>query len=226
MVGGCMADDDWRISATLEPEAPTARVLRALHEHEAEDDLRRRLGDRVAVSGDRSHVFLYTGSGGEADEARNVLARVLAAHELRADVRVERWHPLEERWEDPEVPLPQTAAEREVEHRRLEAEETAESLKTGLAEWEVRVELASHADAVSFAERLRGEGDSVVRRWKFLLVGANDRDDAEALAKRIESEAPAGAAVQVEPGGGMVWQVTRGTPFAGSPFAVFGGLAG
>lgn len=220
-----MADDDWRITATLHPDVPAARLLRALHEHETAEDLRRRLGDRVAVSGGDSRVFLYAGTADATAEAQKVLADVLAAHGLGADVKVERWHALEERWEDAAAPMPRTAAEREAEHRRLEAEEAAESMQTGLAEWEIRVELASHRDAVAFADRLRGEGDSVVRRWKFLLVGANDQDDAEALAKKVEREAPAGATVHVEPGGGMVWEATRGTSFARSPFAIFGGLA-
>jgi hypothetical protein len=64
------------------------------------------------------------------------------------------------------------------------------------------------------------EGFSVVRRWTYLIVGANSEDDATALAERIETEAPPGARVQVEPGGGLVWQT-----MPRAPFAIFGGLS-
>jgi hypothetical protein len=143
----------------------------------------------------------------------------MAQHNLTADFALDRWHPLEEEWQDASVVMPQTAGQQQAEHQHLEAKETEESQATGIAEWEVRVELQSHHDAVELADRLKAEGDSIVRRWKFLLVGANNEDEANDLARRIKREAPAGATVHVEPGGRMVWQVTRGTPFA-----VFGGL--
>ncbi len=38
----------------------------------------------------------------------------------------------------------------------------------------------------------------VIRRWKFLVLGANDEDDANDLVKVIKQEAPAGASVQAE----------------------------
>lgn len=213
--------EDWRVTATLHGDAPATRLLQALHEHQVEDDVRNRLGNRVAVSGGNSHVFLYADTGDAAREAQSVLRDVLAQHGLAADLALDRWHPLEEEWEDAQVAMPRSADERQAEHERLEDEETQESQATGLAEWEVRVELASHHDAQQLAKRLDGEGDSIVRRWKFLLVGANNEDQANALAETIGREAPAGAKIHVEPGGGMVWQVTRGTPFA-----VFGGLGG
>ena len=85
----------------------------------------------------------------------------------------------------------------------------------------MRVELQSHHDAESFAEKLQAEGRTVTRRWKYLLVSANDEDDAEAFAKQIESEAPAGATVHVEPGSGLAWEFTPT-----NWFAVFGGGLG
>jgi len=74
---------------------------------------------------------------------------------------------------------------------------------------------------VQFADRLEREGIPVLRRWKFLLVGAPNEDAAQALAQRIESEAPRGSKVHAEISGAAVWKV--GDPF---PFAVFGGLGG
>jgi hypothetical protein len=67
--------------------------------------------------------------------------------------------------------------------------------------WQARVELESHRDAVALAHKLQGEGYPVVRRWKFLIVGANNDDDAKALAEHIRQEAPSGAQACAEPAG-------------------------
>jgi hypothetical protein len=134
-------------------------------------------------------------------------------------VELERWHPDEQEWKDASVPLPRTEAEREAERERREAREAAESLATGHAEWEVRVELPGHAETVELAERLEAEGISVVRRFTYLLVGAVNEDEARALGERLRDEAPAGATIQVQPGGEMVWEVAPR-----NPFVIFGGL--
>jgi hypothetical protein len=62
----------------------------------------------------------------------------------------------------------------------------------------VRVELPSHHDAAALAERLEAEGRAVIRRWKFLVLGANDEDEANDLARVIKQEAPAAASVHAE----------------------------
>jgi hypothetical protein len=97
--------------------------------------------------------------------------------------------------------MPQTAAGREAEHQRLVDAETAKSLAAGAAQWEVRVELGSHRQAVALAHELEGEGRAVLRRWKYLYVGASNEDEARVLAGQIRQEAPPGAAVMVEPAG-------------------------
>ena len=119
------------------------------------------------------------------------------------------------------MPLPTTATAKQAEHARLEAEETAEARATGVATWEVRIELASHHDAHALAEQLEGEGfTQIVRRWQYLLIGTADEDDAHTLAQRLQGELPAGARIEVEPGGGLAWQLSPR-----NPFAVFGGFA-
>jgi len=189
--------DDWRVTVTLHEESQAGRALRSLHEHEAEDDLRRRLAHRVAVSADGPRIFLYAGTENAAREADRVVREVLAAHDLNADSALHRWHPIEEEWESADAAMPQTAEQRQEEHQRLEEEETRESVAAGHAQWEVRVDLPSHHDAVQLAERLRAEGRPVIRRWKFLVLGANDSDDADELARAIRQEAPE-ASVQAE----------------------------
>ena len=91
------------------------------------------------------------------------------------------------------MPLPQTGEEIAVEHERQEEQEAEESRTLGYAEWEVRVDLPTHKDAVELAERLEAAGITpLVRRWKYLLIGTATDDDARALAERIRAEAPPG----------------------------------
>ncbi len=214
--------EDWRVTVNLREERHTGQLLTALHGHEIEDEARERFGKRIAVSGGGNQVFLYADSESAARETEQVVGQVLAAHELKGKFKLDRWHHEEERWEDASVPVPSTAEEKRVEHERLEREETSESQATGLASWEVRIELASHHDARALADRLGTEGfEQVVRRWRFLLIGTGDEDDAHALAQRLLGELPPGATIHVEPGGGMAWEL-----MPGNPFAVMGGLGG
>lgn len=207
-----MADDDWRVTVTLHDEAHVGRALQSLREHEVEDDVRRRLGRHVAVSADGPRIFLYAGTEDGAREADQIVRQVMAQRGLGADFALDRWHPVEEEWQDADVPMPQTDQQRQAEQQRLEADETRESLATGHAQWEVRVELPSHRDAVALADRLQAEGRSVIRRWKFLVLGANDSGDARELARVIAQEAPA-ASVQVEEAGPLL------------PFAQYGPIS-
>lgn len=57
--------------------------------------------------------------------------------------------------------------------------------------------LTSHHDAVTFASRLKAEGHPPVRRWRHLLVGARNQDEAQALAAAIQAQAPPLAVVSV-----------------------------
>lgn len=206
--------NDWRVTATLGDASHVGRVAHSLHEHEVEQDLHRQLGGRVAVSADGPRLFLYTGTEDAARAAEQVLAQILVRHGLSAQsTALERWHPVEEAWEDATVALPSTPEQDQAEHERLEREETQESLASGQALWEVRVELPSHREAVEEARRLEGEGRQVIRRWTLLVLGANDEDDAKALARAIQAEVPAGATVRAQEVGPVV------------PFMLFGPVA-
>jgi hypothetical protein len=211
--------DDWRLTATLTDEG-TRRLLEQLREHEADDAVRDRLGGAVAVSGEGNTVYAYADTADAMHEAEAVIRALLAEHDVEAEIRVDRWHELEQRWEDESVPLPQTEAEREAELDLLEETEAAESERSGRALWEVRLELPSHGRTHELGDRLEQEGLNVIRRWTFLLVGADSQDDARELAERLSSEAP-DVAIQVEPSGEMVAEVSPR-----NPFAIFGGLAG
>jgi hypothetical protein len=188
--------NDWRVTVTLHDPAHADRAVESLHEHEVEHDARRRLGHRVAVSVDGSRIFLYAGTENAAREAEQVARELTQQHGLSADFALDQWHPIEEEWEDAAVAMPQTDEQRAAEHQRLEKDETRESAEYGYPQWEVRVEMPSRHAAEELAERLQAEGHPVVRRWTLLVLGAEDSDDADALAQQVKQEAPADAKVE------------------------------
>jgi len=190
--------DDWRVTISLAGQPQVGQAERALSVHEVEEDVRRQLGRAIVVGAGDSQVFLYAGTEIAAAEAERVARDVLAHHDIQAEFAVHRWHPIEEQWESPDVAMPQTEAERQAEHQRLADAETAESLAAGIGRWQARAEFPSHREAVALARKLEGEGLPVVRRWKFLIVGADNEDDVRKLAARIRREAPPDAVVRVE----------------------------
>ena len=186
------SDDDWRVTLSVS-QPQTGQALREL-----EEDIRGQVGRDIGVGAGEAQIFLYAGTETAAGQAEQIARDVLARHGITAGSAVHRWHPIEERWETPDVPMPQTAAERQAEHERLVDAETAEALATGKAQWEVRVELGSHRQAVALGRKLEGEGRAIVRRWRFVVVGAGNEDEARELAGQIRQEVPADAAVKVE----------------------------
>jgi len=63
--------------------------------------------------------------------------------------------------------------------------------------YEVRVDLPSRRQTVELASRLAAEGYSVVRRWRFLVVGANNADEAAEFEAAIRQQVPEGAQLSV-----------------------------
>ena len=169
--------DDWRVTISLGGQGQAEQAQRALSQHEVEEDVRRQLGRTIAVGAGDSQIFLYAGTETAAREAEQVARDMLAQHDIQAEFALHRWHPIEEQWESPDVAMPQTEAEREAEHQRLVDSETAESVAAGTGRWQARVEFPSHREAVALARKLEGEGLAVVRRWKFLIVAADNEDD-------------------------------------------------
>lgn len=207
-IGGSVAavDDDWRVTVTLRDE-DLGRLRRALVEHEVERDVRERLGDRIPVGEGGDALFLYAATGEAAREAADVARAVADEHGVEAAFTIDRWHPLEERWENETAALPTTPAERQTEHVRREQDEIAESEELGASLWEVRIDFASRSDAVAFSERLEAERESLVpgwtfsigRWWTYVVIGADNEEQANQIARKLEGELPPGAALRVEP---------------------------
>jgi hypothetical protein len=197
------ANDEWRVEVDLDdPEHgyPVSERLRALDlTPEAED----RLGNRVVVTRDGPKLFLYAGSEVQAREAEKVARDIVSQDDLSGTVTLTRWHPVEEAWKDASIPLPRTEQERDAEYARRVAAEEAEAEIEGEYDWEVRVDLPHFGDTRELAERLRGEGLDVTRRWRHLFVGAPTEQEAATLGRRLESETPEGTEVHVQATGGI-----------------------
>jgi hypothetical protein len=194
--------DDWRIRIEL-PEEEHADNLHGRIGVDLRTDEAKKLADelqgrRLAVSRDGNELFVYASAQAEAERARGIIEAELAEEGIEARTSaVERWLHEEERWSN--EPPQETWEEEELER--------------GYAPWEVRVERDSHDEAEKLADELESEGYSVVRRWRFLIVGTASEEEARELAQRVHGE--------VEAGGEVVWEVTPQ-----NPFAVFGGLGG
>lgn len=214
--------DDWRLTVGLFDEGAARALTERLEAERLGEDLQKSFGDRLIVSGDGANVIVYAGERAQAEAAEEAIRAIAAEHGWEVEFELKRWHPEAEEWEDPEEPLPATDAERAAEHARLVEREREETAERGYAEYEVKVHCSSHRDVVKLADRLRDEGVPVARRWKYLLVGATDEDEANALAERLRAEAPAGATVTAEVSERATYD---DDPGRGS-FAIFGGLGG
>jgi hypothetical protein len=195
-----MARDDWRIRIELgDGHAPGFLERLGLDLGSKARELAEELeAERLAVSRDGDTIFVYASSGLQAEKARTIVEAELEEGEIEPRMfRVEHWLAAEERWDD--EPRSETWEQEEVEE--------------GHAPWEVRVELESHEETDALADQLEAEGYEVVRRWRYLIVGAATREEAAELAKRVHGE--------VEPGGELVYEV-----MPRNPFAIFGGLGG
>ena len=195
-----MARDDWRIRIELERDrAPGFLERLGVDLGSRARELAKELEQaRLPVSRDGDTLFVYAASRLQARRAREVIEAELDEEGIEPlAVRLEHWLRSEERWDD--EPRGETWEEQVVEG--------------GHAPWEVRVECASHDAADDLADRLEREGLSVVRRWRYVIVGAGTREEAQQLAEQLHGE--------VEPGGELVWEA-----MPRNPFAIFGGFGG
>jgi hypothetical protein len=195
--------EDWRIRLELHEEQHAETILGRLGLDLGSDEARRLAqeleGRRLAVSRDGNELFVYASSVAEAARARALVEAELAEESIEARASdVEHWLHDEERWTG--EPPQETWEEEELDR--------------GYAPWEVRVERETHAEAQKLADELESQGYDVVRRWRYLIVGAASEEEARDLADRLHGES--------ELGGEVVWE--EGLPQG--PFAIFRGVGG
>jgi hypothetical protein len=214
-------NDDWRLEVNPREPGHGHQLVERLEAQDLEHDLSTAFHDRVIVSRNDAHVFLYAGDREQAENARQLVLNLAKQHDWHLDLELTRWHPIAEDWEDPDKPLPDSAAAELAEHEALMAAERKETEERDRPEFEVRIDLPSRHEAHRFAEQLRQEHLPVVHRWRFVLLGASDEDSAKALADRIRAEAPPESRVSVE----GTWQAAYAER-PSNPFAFLGGLGG
>ena len=193
-----MASDDWRLRIELGHEEKGGLLGRlGLRESEAEE-LAGELRDlKLAVTEEDGTVHVYAGSSLELERARSLIERELDELGAKPDsITTEHWLADQERWDGAE---PEPGYDEEL-------------VSEGFAPWEVRIPASDHRAAVELADRLEAEGYGVVRRWRYVIAGCADEEQARALAERLHGEVGAG--------GEMVYE-----SMPGNRFAFFGGLA-
>lgn len=196
-----MPSEDWRIQIELEQDgdqgADFFERLRGGLGDEARELAKALSGEHLAVSRDDNELFVYAATKKQAEHAHAVIEAELRERGLEATISsVEHWLEKEQRWDN--EPEDETWEEEATEH--------------GGAPWEVRVGCKSHQEAIALAERLEGEGFRPIRRWRYLIVGTANHDDAEKLAGRLHGE--------VEPGGEVAWEEAADAHLI-SPFRLF-----
>jgi hypothetical protein len=215
-------NDDWRLRITLEDNDTADALTERLKDHTTPDDQSRSMHDRIVVSSDGPEVFCYAGTREQAEATRRAVAQLAQDAQWAApQFELTHWHPTAERWEEADLPLPQTVAEGAEELRQRIAQEQADATEQGYPDFEVRVQCKSRGEAGALAEKLRDEGIPVVHRWSVVLIGATDEASASQLAERLRAEAPTGSGVTVE---GNLRAIYEDRP--GYRFAVLGGLSG
>jgi hypothetical protein len=212
-------NDDWRVQVTCPTTATAANLSELLREGDFEHSLQDAAGERVVVSVDGHELFLYAGDRAQAERATDAVQSLIASSGVSVTTELRRWHPVSEQWIDADLPLPDSEAAVAAEHAEMIARERAEQADVNYAEFEVRVSTPSHRETVELADKLRQEGLTSLRRWRFLLLGAADEDSANALAERVRAIAGPDATVEAE---GTYKTVEDAIGF--NPFAVFGGM--
>ena len=99
-----MADDEYRVEIDIH-ESVHGRLSQRLRSLDLDDEVSERLGDRVIVTRDGEHLYVYAQTADAAAEAERVVAGVLADEGLQAEVRRRRWNPEERFWQDADEPL-------------------------------------------------------------------------------------------------------------------------
>jgi hypothetical protein len=179
------ATDEWRVEVALDEEQHGLSLGEKLHALELDDEARERLGGSVIVTRDGDFLFLYAWHQESALEAERVVRRLMEQDKLSGEVTLTRWHPVGEEWRPADEPLPESEVERAEEEERNQVAGEREHRETGEPPWEVVIDLPDRRATLELAAKLRKEGLSLKRRWKYILVGADTEDEAVELGKRL-----------------------------------------
>jgi hypothetical protein len=191
-------DDGFRVEVSFDDEEHGTSLGERLRAMKPDDQVRERLGPGVMVTRDSSNLFVYTASEEAAREAERVTRDLVDEDGLTADIRVKRWHPIEEEWKDAALPLPTTPAEEEAEYAAREAAEAAEAEREGVFDWYVVAHLPGRGAAEALEAELHADGLAPHRRWRYVTVGVLTEERAQELVERLQADLPDDADVRIE----------------------------
>lgn len=117
-----MASDEFRVEVDLDDEAHGHPFSERLASLDLDDEVAERLGDRVIVTRDGPHLFVYTDTREAAAEAERVVRETLTEDGLYADVRTTHWNPADRVWQDADAPLESTSSAPPDDARRAAEE--------------------------------------------------------------------------------------------------------
>jgi hypothetical protein len=190
--------DEFRVEVDLDDDEHGYSLAERLRALDLDDDARKRLGQSVLVSRDGPRLFLYAAREAQAREADRVVRSLIEAAGLTAEIRVTRWHSVEEVWKDASIPLPSTPEQEQAEYAARERSEAEEARTEGRFDWRVVVRLPTRDLASDVAERLVADGVPVTRRWRYVIAGAVTEERALELADRLRSELGDEGEVRIE----------------------------
>ena len=191
-------EDEFRVEVELDDSEHGYSLGERLRALDLDDDARARLEGTVMVTRDGSRVFLYAASEPAAREAERTVRELVEADELSAEIKVTRWHPVEESWRDASEPLPATPEQEREEYAAREEAEAEEARVEGTFDWHVVAHLAARDQAAELADRLAGEGVPVRRRWRYVVADVLTEERAQELERRLRSELPEDADIRIE----------------------------
>ena len=191
-------EDGFRVEVDLDDEEHGYSFRERLRALDLDDKARERLGKGIMVTRDGARLFLYAPTEERARDAEGIVRALVDDEHLTADLRVTRWHPVEEAWKDASIPLPATPDDEAAEYAAREQAEAAEAELEGGYDWSVVAHVPGRDAAGELADRLAAEGVDVMRRWRYVVAGVPTEERAQALAERLRGELPADADVRVE----------------------------
>lgn len=111
--------EDWRVEVELGEEGHGLAIGDKLRSLDLDDEARERLGGQVIVTRDGSKMFLYAATLQAAEEARRVIAELIEADGLEAQVDLTHWDSGDHAWEDITASAEEhSAAQDEADYRR------------------------------------------------------------------------------------------------------------
>ena len=182
-------EDEFRVEVDLDDHEHGYSLGERLRALDLDDDARERLEGGVMVTRDGSRLFLYAASDAAAREAERTVRELVEADDLSAEIRVTRWHPVEESWKTPRTRFPRRPSRSGTSTPPVRRPRP-KRLGRGPVRLARRGSPARAGPGGELAERLAQDGVPVRRRWRYVVADALTEERAQELAGRLRSELP------------------------------------